>query len=129
MSTWKAAFAVLVIFVFGTVFGMAMSLWIAPKVNAYARPAQEILTQRLNQRISRNLSLSQEQKQAIAGIIEDARNQLAEVRKETRPRVRQIILTAQDRIRAQLNAEQQARFDSIMKRRRLMERNLENLLR
>jgi lipopolysaccharide export LptBFGC system permease protein LptF len=74
MSTWKAVFAALIIFVMGTVFGLAVSFWIAPNVSAYAQPAQEILTHRLNQRLARNLSLSAEQKEAIDGIIEDARS-------------------------------------------------------
>jgi len=118
MSTWKATFAVLVIFVLGTIFGLAVSHWIAPGSGARGLPAQEIVTQRSNQCLARNLSLSAEQEQAIAGIVEEARNQLAEIRKETRPRVRQIIVNARERIRAQLNPEQRARFDKILERNR-----------
>jgi Spy/CpxP family protein refolding chaperone len=116
MSTWKAVTAVLVIFVLGTVFGLAISLWMAPRIGIYTPLAGEIATQRINQRLARKLSLTPEQKEVIAGIMQDMRQQLAEVRKETRPRVRQITLNARERIRAQLNPEQQARFDDIMRR-------------
>jgi len=64
------------------------------------------------------LSLSPEQKQAIEKIIEDTRNQLFAVRKETRPRVRQIVLDAGTRVRAQLTPEQQAKFDEMVRRNR-----------
>ncbi len=123
MSTWKATIAVLVIFILGIVSGIVISYWITPRITANALPAQEILTQRMNERLARNLSLTPEQEQTISGIIDDARNQLAEIRKETRPRVRQVIVNARDRIRAQLNPEQQARFDKILERnRRLLNR-------
>jgi hypothetical protein len=40
-----------------------------PSVAVQASPAQEVLTQRFNQRLVRNLSLSPEQEQVISGII------------------------------------------------------------
>ena len=127
MSTWKAALAVLAVFVLGTIFGAAISYWIPPRIGSNAPPAREILTQRLNRRLVRELSLSAEQEKAIAGIIQEARDQLGEIRKETRPRVRQVIMNARDRIRAQLNPEQQARFDQIRERnQRLFNRFLDS---
>jgi hypothetical protein len=120
MSTWKAVCAVLMVFILGTVFGLAISLWIAPRTGIFTPLAQEAAAQRMNRRLARNLSLSPEQRNAMAGIIDDARRQLAEVRKEARPRARQIIENARERMRAQLNAEQQARFDEIMRRNRLL---------
>jgi Spy/CpxP family protein refolding chaperone len=119
MKTWKAALGVLGIFILGTVFGLVISFWIAPRAARSMSPVQEILTQRLNQRLSANLSLSPEQKQAIAAITEDARNQLVAIRKETQPRVRQIIQDARNKIRAQLNPDQQARFDQLVRRNRM----------
>ncbi len=123
MSTWKATIAVLVIFILGIASGIVISYWITPRITANALPAQEILTRRMNERLARNLSLTPEQEQTISGIIDDARSQLTEIRKETRPRVRQVIVNARDRIRAQLNPEQQSRFDKILERnRRLLNR-------
>jgi Spy/CpxP family protein refolding chaperone len=119
MKTWKAALGVLGVFILGIVFGPIISFWIAPRAGPYAPPLQEILAQGLNQRLAANLSLSPEQKQMIAATMENARNQLLEIRKETRPRVRQIILDARDKIRAQLNPEQQARFGRLLRRNRI----------
>jgi Spy/CpxP family protein refolding chaperone len=119
MKSWKALIAVLGIFVLGTIFGLVISFWIAPSVGAQASPAQEIVTRRFNQRLSRSLSLSPQQEQAIAGIIENTRTQLVEIREETRPHVRQVILNARGRIRAQLNSEQQLQFDRMVGRNRL----------
>ncbi len=118
MNTWKAVLGVLGIFILGTVFGLAISFWIAPRAAASAQPAQEILLQRLNQRLASRLALSPEQKQAIAAITDNARNQLLEIRKETRPRVRQVMQDARDKIRAQLNPEQQVQFDQLLRRNR-----------
>ncbi len=119
MNTWKAALGVLGIFILGTVFGLAVSFWIAPRAGSFAPPFQEILLQRLNQRLAANLALSPEQREAIDAITRDARNQLLEIRKETRPRVRQVMQDARNKIRAQLNSGQQARFDQLLRRNRL----------
>ena len=123
MKSWKSVFAALTVFILGTVFGLVISFWIAPSVGVQASPAQEILSQRFNQRLVANLSLSREQEKAISGIIADARTQLLEIRKETRPRVHEVILNARERVRAQLNPEQQARFDRVIERnRRILDR-------
>ena len=110
MKNWKSVFAVLAIFTVGTVFGLVISFWIAPAVGAQASPAQQVLTQRFNQRLVRKLSLSPEQERAVSTIIGDARTQLLEIRKETRPRTREVILNARERIRTQLNPEQQVQL-------------------
>jgi Spy/CpxP family protein refolding chaperone len=120
MSTWKAVCAVLIVFILGTVFGLAISLWIAPRTGMSAPLIQEVAIQRLNRRLARNLSLDPEQRKAVAEILEDTRKQLAEVRKKARPQVHQIIQNARQRMRAQLNAEQQARFDDILRRNRML---------
>jgi Spy/CpxP family protein refolding chaperone len=120
MSAWKAVCAVLVVFILGTAFGLAISLWIAPRTGVYPPLVREVTAQRMNRWLARNLSLNPEQRKAMTEIIEDARKQLADVRKETRPHVRQIILNARERMRAQLNLDQQARFDEIVKRNRLL---------
>jgi Spy/CpxP family protein refolding chaperone len=123
MSVWKAVCAVLLVFIMGTVFGVAVSLWIAPRTGIYAPLIQEVSIQRINRGLARNLSLNAEQRKAMAGIMEDTRKQLAEIRQETRPRVRQIIQNTRERMRAQLNPEQQGRFDEIVKRNRLLLEN------
>jgi hypothetical protein len=120
MNRWKVFIAVLGIFILGTVFGLVISFWIMPSMGVQASPAREILAQRFNQRIARNLSLSPEQARAIAGIIAETRTQLVEIREETRPRVREVILNARGRIRAQLNPERQIRFDQMVGRNRVL---------
>jgi hypothetical protein len=119
MSTWKAVSAVLIVFILGTVFGLVISLWIAPRAGMDAPAIREIAILRMNQRMVRSLALTLEQKTAISEIIADTRKQLAEIRKEERPRVRQIKLNAQERMRSQLNPAQQARFDEMIRRNRL----------
>jgi Spy/CpxP family protein refolding chaperone len=118
MSTWKAALSVLLIFILGTIFGVILSTWIAPRQIASELPAREILGQRNKEILEKSLSLSSGQRQAIDKIIEETRNELIQVRRETRPRVRQIMLDARARIRAQLNPEQQRRFDDSFKENR-----------
>lgn len=125
MTTWKAILAVLGVFVFGTVFGLAISFWIAPERGASGPRIREVLIHRLNQRLVRELSLSKEQEKAVSAIIGDATKQLAEIRKETRPRVRRTLADAQVRIREQLDPQQQERFDDMLKRnRRILNRAL-----
>jgi Spy/CpxP family protein refolding chaperone len=118
MKYLKTIIAVLAVFMLGTIFGMLLSFWMAPKINAPAGPVREFLAQRLNQRLTRELVLASDQQHKIAAIIQDARQQLGELRKETRPRVRQIMEKARIQIRAQLTREQQRIFDQNLQRNR-----------
>lgn len=128
MRSWKAVLAALGVFVLGTVFGFIISFRMTPELGApfLSRVVRQETTQeRLHQRVVKNLDLSAEQERAIAAILSDARGRIMELRRETRPRVRQVILDARTRIRAQLTPEQQAKFDQKLQRnRRLLNRLL-----
>jgi Spy/CpxP family protein refolding chaperone len=118
MSTWKSALAVLLIFALGTVFGVVLATRMAPRKPGPDLPARELLGLRNREALERSLSLSPGQKQAIDRIIGDTRNDLTRARQEMRPRVRQIMLNARARIRAELTPEQQRRFDELIKENR-----------
>lgn len=115
MSRWKTTAAVMIIFVLGIAFGLALALWWVPQSGIYEPTVRDILAQRVHARMTNRLHLSAAQEQAISGIIEETRGQLQQIGKETRPRIRHTLRTARAKIRAQLNAAQQAKFDAMLK--------------
>jgi hypothetical protein len=73
---------------------------------------QEIVLRRL----TRELDLRPEQRQQVETILRDAGDQFTRLREEMRPRFLEIRDRTRDRIRAQLDADQQTRFQAFMDR-------------
>jgi Spy/CpxP family protein refolding chaperone len=64
-------------------------------------------------RLTRELDLRPEQRQQVEGILRDSGKEFVRLREEIRPRFQEIRGRTRDRIRAALDAEQQARFDAL----------------
>jgi Spy/CpxP family protein refolding chaperone len=111
MTTWKAILAVLLIFLAGAIFGGLASVRIAPIWHLLNLPSRNAVVKRINERLAYRLSLTQEQRQEVAGIIADSQKELLQLKKEVEPRVRDAMLKAQQKIRQQLTPEQQVKFD------------------
>jgi Spy/CpxP family protein refolding chaperone len=115
MTTWKAILAVLSVFLAGAIFGGMASVRIAPLWHLMHLPSREAVVKRVNERLAYRLSLTKEQKQAVAAIIADSQTELIQIKKEVEPRVRNSMLKAQQKIREQLTSEQQAKFDRYLR--------------
>lgn len=113
MSRFKAAMAVLFIFLAGAVCGGLASVRVAPLWRLMHMPSRAEVFERVQQHLAWQLSLSASQKQAVAAILADSQKQLAEIRQDVDPRVRAVIAGAHDRIRSQLTEEQKVRFDRL----------------
>jgi Spy/CpxP family protein refolding chaperone len=62
-------------------------------------------------RMSRELSLTEDQRKQVSGILDETRNEYKSLRAELRPRFEEPRQKARARIRALLTAEQQQKFD------------------
>ena len=116
MKAWKSILAVVLVFCGGAAFGALASARVAPIWHLAHQPAREAVVRRINARIDRELALTPEQQQQVAAIIADNQKELAEIRREVAPRVRQTIMKSQTRIRALLTPTQQMKFDRVVER-------------
>ena len=90
------------------VYQARMSWWHGPR-------DPEQLQQQVLRRLTRELDLRPEQRQQVEGILRDASQEFARLREEMGPRLRDIRGRTREMIRAILNPEQQAKFQTLEK--------------
>ncbi|HEX5735608.1 MAG TPA: periplasmic heavy metal sensor [Blastocatellia bacterium] len=113
-NKWQVRFAVLIIFVIGFVAG-------GLAVNFYRdqRGASRDGMRRGGfSRVVEQLNLTPEQKSEVEKILEDARAQLIEIRKESGPKFREVREQTDERLRAVLTPEQWEQFQQIKRESR-----------
>lgn len=107
----KIWLVLLLVFVLGGVTGAALTgLYRSRASGSRAESREHAKTERF-EKMRRELSLTDEQANAIKAILDETRNEYRTLRTELRPRFEQPRQKARERIRALLNAQQQQRFD------------------
>jgi Spy/CpxP family protein refolding chaperone len=111
-SKWQVRFAVVILFVVGFVAGaLAMNLYRARQWSPRAggRGGFEQMLDRLN--------LTQDQRTQVDGIFDEARKQLAELRKGSEPKFREVRKSTDEQLQSVLTAEQWEQFQQMTSRR------------
>lgn len=111
-SKWQVRLAVLILFVVGFMAGaLAMNIYRArqrpPRVGG--RGGFEQMLDRLN--------LTQDQRTQVGEIFDDARKQLAELRRGSEPKFREVRKTTDERLQSVLTPEQWEQFQQMTNRR------------
>ena len=112
-SRVKGALLLIVAFLLGAaagalgfgVYQVRIGGWRAPRGDRF----QEVILRRL----TRELELKPEQRQQVEAILREAGEEFARLREEIRPRFREIQARSRGRIKAVLDARQQAKFDAL----------------
>ena len=111
-SKWQVRLAVLILFVVGFMAGaLAMNIyrgWQRPP-RAGGRGGFEQMLDRLN--------LTQDQRTKVGDVFDDARKQLAELRRESDPKFREVRKNTDERLQSVLTAEQWEQFQQMTSRR------------
>jgi Spy/CpxP family protein refolding chaperone len=108
-NKWQIRLAVLLIFAVGFVAGaLTMNVYRARHLAA----APENHRGRF-ERMMEQLNLTAEQRDQVKAIFDDARTQLGEMRKESRPRFRAVREQTQERLRNVLTPEQWEQFQKL----------------
>lgn len=111
-NTWQVRLAVLLLFVVGFLAGaLAMNMYRSRQWSPRAggRGGFEQMIDRLN--------LTQDQRTQVDSIFEDARKQLAELRRESEPKFREVRKNTDERLQAVLTPEQWEQFQEMTSRR------------
>lgn len=111
-NKWQVRLAVLLLFVVGFLAGaLAMNMYRSRQWSPRAggRGGFEQMIDRLN--------LTQDQRTQVDSIFEDARKQLAELRRESEPKFREVRKNTDERLQAVLTPEQWEQFQEMTSRR------------
>ncbi|MBI5393726.1 MAG: hypothetical protein HZA91_00360 [Verrucomicrobia bacterium] len=118
MKKTYAIVLVLVVFLLGVAAGvLGAKLFFESRVRV-ALSSPESLAQALLQRMSMELTLSDDQRRQIEPVIDDARRDLLKLRDQVKPQLEAIFDRADGRIRPLLTPDQQKRFDEVSRLRR-----------
>jgi Spy/CpxP family protein refolding chaperone len=124
MNKGVAILAVCALFVSGVVIGvLGMHLYYVQKLtDPWQHPA--MVGRVMNERLVRELDLSEEQREEIQAILEDSRREGEEMRQRMRPEVEGLMKRTLEAIEEVLTPEQRERFEQM---RRLDRRPIERL--
>lgn len=122
MKAWKVILAAVLLFTAGAATGVAVTrLRTQAKVRAQAEkrsPLPAIAWQRYEflRRAQRDLKLSDEQKTRIEARVKESQERFRRLWEPIAPQAREEFEQLRAQIRAELTAEQQARFDELLKK-------------
>ena len=115
MKRFKGCLGVFLIFVFGVIVGVgATSGVIVKKVRTLVAGGPDAVVEIIGERLKDELKLDESQKELLRHIIADTRIRLREVRQQTQPQVEETLATAEEKVRAILDPQQQKKFDEIV---------------
>lgn len=117
MKKWKLWVGIILIFVTGIGVGAAgTGLYVRHSLISFFQEGPPAVTHFVVKRLTRELNLSETQQVAVAKEIAAIQRRLQELRLRNRPEIHQIISTGVDRIKEQLQPEQQEKLDVLITR-------------
>ncbi len=113
MKRWKAVLGVIFIFILGAIAGGIISSAVIRHCQPWGRPPSR---EQVVSKLSRRLDLDTGQRAQVEVIVNDAHNQMREMRREDQPKIESILTDAQARIRTVLRPNQKQEFDKLVAR-------------
>ena len=115
MNRWKQILAPLLVFILGALCGGGgVALYVVKQARQFIQADPSEATKMASALIVRELKLDAGQRAALQPIFNDVAAALVEIRRESVPQIRRVILDAEPRIRPQLRPDQQRRLDELL---------------
>jgi len=117
MKRLRGCLGVFLIFFFGVIVGVTLTggtIW--KEMHDLIEGGPDAVVAKISDRLSKELKLDDPQKQMLAQIVTETRIKLRVARADAQPKVVAALADAEQRTRAILNADQQKKFDEIVKR-------------
>jgi len=119
MKKLRGCLGVFLIFVFGALFGAAISAGaIHQKIRELVLGGPDQIVDEIVVRLNDDLKLDASQKEMLKAIATDTRIRLTALRQQTQPQVEEALHDAETKVRGILNPKQVPKFDEIVKRGR-----------
>lgn len=124
MKKWRIVAGVVVIFLLGSLAGSVFTrIVLRHRIEYVMRGGPRAVSEVVVKRLTRALNLDAAQQSQLVQIVDDARKEVMEVRRQTNPQMKAVLDRAQARVDAMLRPDQREKFHKIVNRRR--QRNLE----
>lgn len=115
MTNWKQILAPVLVFVLGGLAGGGVTaLYALQRVNEIVQADPGVASQAGARLLARRLQLDARQRAAAEPIFADITRSLADIRRESMPKVRQVINDADARLRPILRPDQQRKLDRLL---------------
>ncbi|MFA6962868.1 MAG: hypothetical protein WC205_19085 [Opitutaceae bacterium] len=115
MQRWKSILAPVLIFGLGMIAGgTVVTLVVVHKVRHFIDAGPDETVAKAGALVARRLDLDAAQRQTLAPVLTDLQTGFSELRLETMPKVRRLILDAETRLRPSLRPDQQAKLDQLL---------------
>jgi len=119
MKKWKVISGIVVVFLLGSLAGSAITrIVLRHRLEYVMRGGSKAASEAVVKRLSRALNLDAAQRSQLTQIVEGARIEVLEVRRQTNPQIKNILDRAQDRVDAMLRPDQREKFHKIIAERR-----------
>ena len=119
MKKWKVIAGIVVVFLLGVLGGHAITrIVLLHRVEYVMRGGSKAASEVVVKRLSRALNLDAAQRSQLAEIVDGARKDVLDVRRQTNPQIRGILERAQHRVDAMLRPDQREKFQKIIAKRR-----------
>ena len=116
MKKLRGCLGVFLIFVFGALFGAAITAGgIHQKIREIVVGGPDKIVQEIVARLNDDLKLDPSQKEMLKAITTDTRIKLSALRQQTQPQVEEVLHEAEMKVRGILNPKQVPKFDEIIK--------------
>jgi Spy/CpxP family protein refolding chaperone len=112
-SRVKGALLLIVAFLLGAAAGALGFGVYQVRIGGWRPPRGDRFQEFILRRLTRELELKAEQRQQVEAILRETGEEFARLREEVRPRYREIQTRSRGRIKAVLDAGQQAKFDAL----------------
>ncbi len=111
MKRWKAVLGIIFIFILGAIAGGIISSAVIRQCRPWGKPPSR---EEVVRKLSRKLGLNAGQRAQVEVIVNDAHNQMREMRREDQPKIDSILTDAQTKIRTALRPDQERKFDKLV---------------
>jgi hypothetical protein len=119
MKKWKVIAGIVVVFLLGSLAGSVITrIVFRHRLEYLMRGGPEAVRNVVVKRLVKALNLDAAQQSQLIQIVEDARQELMDVRRQTNPQIRRILDRAQNRVDAILRPDQSEKFHKIITRLR-----------
>jgi len=119
MNKSKAIFAILLVFILGSVCGALVTHMIyRQRMDKMISGGPEVREEHIVRRLVSRLDLDHGQTEQVRAIIHETHTAISEVRRKNHPQVETLISESQRRISALLKPEQKAEFEKLLAERR-----------
>ncbi len=113
MKRWKAVLGIIFIFLLGAIAGGIISSAVYRHRQPWGKPPSR---EQVVRKLSHKLNLDANQRAQVEAIVNDAHNQMRDMRRAVQPKIDSILTDAQAKIRAVLRTDQKQEFNKLVAR-------------